>query len=110
MIGNLMRGAKDTAIAMALKSMVNDKMGMYGEVVQCSISTADNSLTAQALLKGEREKVDVKLERYELEQDGDTHYIVLKSFKTSREWLTVALNKFLAGKRYKLPSAVSRLL
>ena len=110
MLGSLVRGAKDTAIAMALKAMVNDKLGMYGEVVDCSISTASNSLTAQALLKGEREKVSVKLDRYELEREGETHFIVLKTFTTSREWLTVALNKFLAGKRYKLPAAVSKLL
>ena len=110
MLGNLMRGAKDTAISLALKSMVNDKMGQYGEITSCNISTADNTLTAQALLRGEREKVSVKLERYEIERDGEEHFIVLKTFSTSREWLTVALNKFLAGKRYKLPNAVTKLL
>lgn len=110
MLGSLMRGAKDTAIAMALKSMVNDKLGMYGEITDCSIDTQKSNLTAQALLRGEREKVSVKLDRYEIERDGAEHYIVLKTFTSSREWLTVALNRFLSGKRFKLPAAVTKLL
>ncbi len=110
MFGKLMRGAKDTALALALKSMVNEKLGMYGEVLDCTLSTSTNTVTAHALLKGEREKVSVKLDRYEIQQEGESYFIVLKTFTTSREWLTVALNRFLSGKRYQLPGAVSKFL
>lgn len=110
MLGSIMRGAKDGAIAIALKSLVNDKFGLYGDITDCSIDTKNNKLVAHAILKGEREKVIVTLEKYEIEQDGLDSYIVLRRFTSSREWAALLLNRFLKDKRYKLPSAVSKLL
>lgn len=110
MFGALARGAKESGIAMLIKKYVNDNFGQYGDITDCSIDTTLNKVTVQAMLKGEREKVTIQLEKYEIEQDGELSYIVLKRLSASREWVTLLLNKFLAGKRYKLPSAVSKLL
>lgn len=110
MLKSLARGVKDGALGMSLKAYVNDKLRDYGEVLDCSINTAEAKLTLRALLKGESESVIATIERYEIEAEGDERYIKLVRFSTSRPWLTQLLNKFLAGKRYKLPGAVSKLL
>lgn len=110
MLRFLARGVKDGALAMALKAYVNNELGAYGEIIDCTVDTDNNRLTAKALLKGERETVSAVLERYEIQQVGEEHYIVLKNFSSSRAWLTLLLNKLFSGKRYKLPSAVSKLL
>ncbi len=110
MLGAFARGAKDTVIAMSLKALVNDKFGQYGDITDCSVDTKNNKVVVQALLKGERERVTINLDRYEIEREGEVSYIVLKRFSSSREWLTMMLNRFLMEKRYKLPAAVNKLL
>jgi predicted transcriptional regulator len=110
MLRNLARGVKDGALAMALKAYVNDKLNAYGEITECTVDTESGRLTAKAMLKGERESVSATIERYEMVKEGEDTYIVLKTFTSSRPWLTLLLNKLFADKRYKLPGAVSRLL
>lgn len=110
MFGALARGVKDGALAISLKAFVNDKFSQYGDITDCSIDTKNNKLVLHALLKGEREQVTATIERYEIEREGEDSYIVLKKFTSSREWLGLLLNRFLKDKRYKLPSAVNRLL
>jgi hypothetical protein len=110
MFRSLARGVKDGALGLALKAYVNDKLGAYGEITDCTVDTETNRLTAKALLKGERDPVSATIERYEVEHQGDETYIVLKKFTTTRAWLTLLLNQLFSGKRYKLPNAVSRLL
>jgi len=110
MLGALARGAKDSALSLLIKSFVNDKFGQYGEVQDCSIDSKNNKLIAQVLLKGERERVTASIDRYEIEQEGEDSYIVLKRFSSSREWLALLLNRFLKDKRYKLPPAVTKFL
>ena len=106
----MLRAIKDGAIAMSLKALVNDKFGQYGDITDCSIDTKSNKVVVQALLKGERDRVTINLDKYEIEQEGAESYIVLKRFSASREWVALVLNKFLMGKRYKLPAAVTKLL
>lgn len=110
MLGNLARGMKDSALAMSLKAFLNDRFQTYGEVLDCSIDTREARLTLHALLKGEKEAVTATIERYDLENEGDDRYIVLRQFSSSRAWLTTLLTQFFANKRYKLPGTVSKLL
>ena len=110
MLRLLARGMKDGALGLALKAYVNDKLGAYGEITECTVDTESSRLTVKALLKGERELVSATIERYEIQREGEDAYIVLKKFTSSRAWLTLLLNKLFADKRYKLPGAVSKLL
>lgn len=110
MLKSMARGVKDSALALSLKAFVNDRFKEFGEVVDCSINTADSRLTVRAMLKGERDPVTAIVERYELQVEGEDRYIKLMEFSSSRDWLTLLLNKLFSGKRYKLPSAVAKLL
>lgn len=101
---------KDSALGMGLKKFVNERLGQYGEVRDVKVDTKASRITIEALLKGERDVVIATIERYELEREGDEVYVVLRSFSTSREWLTLLLARLLTGKRYKIPGAVASLL
>ena len=48
MLGSLVRGAKDGALAMSMKAFLNDKLGLYGEIVDCSVDTKSNKVTLKA--------------------------------------------------------------
>jgi hypothetical protein len=110
MLKSMARGVKDGALAISIKAYLNDKLKEYGEVVDCSINTAKSRFTVQAMLKGEQETVSATIERYEVESEEDDRFIKLIEFSSSRPWLTLLLNKLFAGKRYKIPGAVSKLL
>ncbi len=110
MLGKFAKGMKDGALGLALKSFLNDKLQRFGEVLDCQIDTGNGRVQLTAMLKGEKETVTASIERYELEKDGDDNYIRLKSFSSSREWLTVILTERLTDRQFKLPAAVSSFL
>lgn len=110
MLKSLARGVKDGALAMAVKSYANDRLSQYGEILDVAIDTAASRITARALLKGERDPLTATVEKYAIEAEGEDRYLKLTEFTTSRPWITLLLNKLLAGKRFKLPGAVSKLL
>lgn len=110
MLGKMARGLKDGALALSAKAYINDRFRQYGEVLDCSIDTEACSLSLTAQLSGEREPIVARIEQYRVEADGDERYIVLQRFSCSREWIGLLLTQLFSGKRYKLPSAVSKLL
>lgn len=110
MLGRMAKSIKDGALAVGIKAYVNDRLDEYGEVLDCQIDTTHSKLTFRALLRGERDPVDAAVDRYEIVRDGDEVFIIIRSFSTSREWITTLVNKLLIGKRFKIPSKVAALL
>lgn len=110
MLGKLAKGMKDGALGIALKAFLNDRLHQYGEVLDCVVDTGKGRISVRAMLKGEKEPINAAVERYELEREGEALYATLRTFSSSRPWLTLLLGKIFTGKRYKLPSAVGSLL
>lgn len=110
MLGKMAKSLKDGALAVGLKAYVNDKLKEYGEVLDCQIDTQHNKLNFRALLRGERTPVDASVDRYDIEREDGEVYVVIRSFSTSREWITLLLTKLLIGKRFAIPSKVASLL
>ena len=98
------------ALSLALKSLLNERLSQYGEVLECQVDTKLNRVGLKVLLRGEREAITGALERYEIEQAGDERYIRLKAFSCSREWLQTLLTARFVDRQFKLPAAVSGLL
>ncbi|MGH8517480.1 MAG: hypothetical protein ACREUE_08475 [Panacagrimonas sp.] len=110
MLGKLAKSIKDGALGIALKAYVNDRLGDYGEVLDCTVDTAKSRIGVRVLLKGDKEPINAAVERYELSHEGELLYATLRTFSSSRPWLTLLLNKLFKDKRYKLPSAVRNLV
>ncbi|MGQ0698741.1 MAG: hypothetical protein ACT4PZ_10925 [Panacagrimonas sp.] len=110
MFGRLAKGLKDGALGLALKHYINDKLGEFGEVLDCTVDSKRARISVRALLKGDKEPTNAAIEQYELTREGDDFYATLRTFSSSRPWLTLLLGKLFKGKRYKLPSAVGSLL
>ena len=110
MVLGMIRDAKDNALAMSLKKYLNEKFSDLGEVLECDLDSKAGALELKLKLPGEPAPVKLSLERYELEREGGASYIVLHDFSSSREWVARLLGRLFAGKRYKIPAAVSALL
>ena len=110
MLGKLAKSMKDGALGIALKAYVNDRLGDYGEVLECNVDTRKSRIAVRVLLKGDKEPITAAVEKYELSTEDDQLFATLRSFSSSRPWLTLLLTKLFTDKRYKLPSAVRNLV
>ncbi|SEQ75605.1 hypothetical protein SAMN04488038_11092 [Solimonas aquatica] len=110
MLGRMAKSVKDGALAVGLRAYVNDKLKEYGEVLDCQIDTSKNTLSLRAQLRGDPQPVSATIKRYELEREDGEVYFSIKAVETSREWVTLLLNKLLIGRRFKIPSKVAGLL
>lgn len=106
----MLKAMKDGAVAMALKSYLNDKFGEYGQIQSCTLDSAAGRLVLEALLKGEREPIKATLEHFELVREQGRPFMVLHEFSSSRLWLALLLTKLFAGKKYPLPATFAALL
>ena len=109
-LGQIMRDMKDGALALSLKSFLNDRFHDYGEVLDCSVDTKAGRLELHMRMRGERDPITAAIERFELRDTDEGKVVVLHSFSTSREWITRLVTRMFKGKQYKLPGAVSALL
>lgn len=110
MLGAIAKGMKDGALGLAIKAYINDRLRDFGDVKDCSVDTAKGRIEIKALLKGDKETITAAVEKYELVREGNDLYAVLRSFSSSKPWLTLLLTKLFTNKRYKLPGAVGNLL
>ncbi|MFP5307145.1 MAG: hypothetical protein ACLGI7_15155 [Gammaproteobacteria bacterium] len=109
-IGKLGRAVKDGALAVGLRAFFNDKFGEYGDVRDCAVDTAKGRIVAHVLMRGEREPLTITIERYELITEDGKVFIVIRKLSTTRQWITLLLNRVLDGRRFEIPASVSKIL
>lgn len=107
---DIARRIKDQTLARSFKALFNDRFGELGQATECQVDTGRSRISLTALLHGEREPVTAVLERYELEFIDGERYIVLRQLSSSKLWVDKLLTQTFANKRYKLPTAINRLL
>ena len=49
-----------------------------------------------------------KTKIYELINEGDRTFVVIKELITSREWMTRLAQEFVIGKRFEIPESVAK--
>ena len=112
-LGDLVKGAigsvKDSGASAAIQRWLAREMADYGEVLDFKISSRARSAELHVLLKGEREKLTVEIDEYEL-IPGEKDYIVVKRARASREWVNAVLRNFVIGKRHEIPSQYSGMV
>ncbi|HTG43526.1 MAG TPA: hypothetical protein VK633_03230 [Verrucomicrobiae bacterium] len=100
---------KDSGAAAAINRWLSREMADYGEVLDFKIDSRGRSAEVQVLLKGEREKLAINIEEYEI-VTGPEDYIVVKRARASREWVNAVMRNFLINKRHKIPSQYSSMV
>ena len=95
----------DTLRSLGAKLFLNQHFSHLGEVEEVSIDPRSGQATLVVALKGERERLHVKVD-YHVMPDA----LVLENFHCEREWIESALNRFLSGKRLGLNSLLVQTL
>jgi len=110
---NLVKGAissvKDSGASTAIQNWLAREMADYGEVLDFKIDTTARKGELHVHLKGEREKLTVHLDGWNIVSEGGTDYIVVQRAHASREWVNAVMRNFLIGKKHKIPAQYSSM-
>jgi hypothetical protein len=110
---NLVKGAinqvKDSGASTAIQSWLAREMADYGEVLDFKIDSKRRTAELHVLLKGERERLTVNIEGYEIISESGVDYAVVKGARASREWVNAVMRNFLIGKKHKIPAQYSSM-
>jgi hypothetical protein len=104
-------GAKDWLIEKTAVAMLNQSvLKPYGTLKQLNVDTKRRTIVAELELIGETQPVRVQINGYEILDEPDAAYLILKDVTTSREWLTTLARNFAVERKLKLPDAVRTYL
>jgi hypothetical protein len=95
---------KDSLAASAAKSLLSARLERYGRVTELKINSREKSLMVEVLLAGERDEIRVEVGRYRITGLAGSHSIVVESIQASRPWLQLALEDFMVGKPFPIPT------
>jgi hypothetical protein len=104
-------GAKDWLIEKTAMAMLNQSvLKPYGTLTRLKLDTATRSLEAELELKGESQPVRIHVPEYQLIEEDNGVWVVIKSIATSRDWLTSLARDFAVGRKFQLPESVRSFL
>jgi hypothetical protein len=113
MLGTLKKAftaVKEGAVEAGAKSYLNEKIQSFGTITSLQIDSTRKIISIEAELKGEPAPIQVKVGKYELSGSGDQCFVVARDFESSRPWLALALNQYLASRPFRIPASLRRLL
>ncbi len=106
----LLRSAKDAALAFAARTAFNSRFSRIGEMTELSLDTKNKSLRLRVDLVGESETIEIHVSRYSLERDAENVMLTVHDATASRKWLTEALRQFVVGRSFAIPPAIGAVL
>jgi len=62
------------------------------------------------MLDGEKEPLHVKINNYELREDGGKYYLVANDIITSRAWMNTVASQYLSGQKLEIPAEYAHML
>src|SRR5436853_5352312 len=104
-------GAKDWLVEKAAVAVLNQAvLKPYGTMTKLKLDTTLRSIDAELELKGEMQPVRIQIHQFEIREEGEHTYAVIKSMETSREWLTTLGRNFAVDKPFEIPESMKKFL
>lgn len=91
-----------------LTKRINGLIEDWGEVLKFDIDSTERTLHTEVLLKGEEKPISVSINGYSIEESDGSIFVVVENISTSREWLSVLLNKYSVNKEFRVPDKYKR--
>ena len=94
---------KDAVTSRAALAFVSRYLAPYGTVEHLKIDSQKKTVDISCQLHGEPTPIQLKVENYVVESEGDKKFISVKSVTCSRPWLQSLLTDFGVNRRVELP-------
>lgn len=85
-------------------------MRNFGQVQDLRLDTRGRNASISVLLKGEAAPVTIEVHDYQVSRSEGADWIQINRVTASREWMTLALQEYIVGQRFKLPAGVGGFL
>jgi hypothetical protein len=108
--GSFLRGPKDAAIALGVKSFFNARYSRVGQMSEVSIDTARREIRVRLELVGESTPVEIHVTDYTIEHQGERATVTIGDVTASREWITELLRQFVVGRTFALPERAAAIV
>jgi HSP20 family molecular chaperone IbpA len=79
-------------------------------MTELSIDTKKKTARVQLDLRGETEPIEIEITRYSLKIKGEEAQVTVEEVNASREWLVVALRRFVVSRSFRWPAAAGTFL
>jgi len=109
-LGNALLSVRQKACETAVKTLVNQRIEKFGRVTQLEIDSVQKRARFEIALKGELTPLEVHIESYQLQSAESQWFLSVQKVRTSREWITAALEQFVVGRQFPVPEAVKLAL
>ena len=100
---------KDSGASAAIHRWLAREMADYGEVLDFTINSRQKSAELHVLLKGEKERLTVWIDQYEIISSPHQDLITVRQARASREWVEAVLRKFVMNKGRPIPPQYSQM-
>jgi hypothetical protein len=107
---SFLRGSKDAAIALGIRSFFNSKYSQIGQMTDVSVDTAKRELSVKLELAGEPTPVEIHGGNYRFEQRGEQATVTVGDASASREWASGLLREFVVGRTFVLPQRAAAIV
>jgi len=107
--------AKDRMVeSVALPMLNNAWLKPFGRATALKVDSTKKTAEIRLELNGEQTPLNIHVQDYQLTQEPNGTFIVIKAVTTSREWMTAMAREFLIGRRLPVPpehaAMISRFL
>jgi len=105
-IGKMLGTVKDKAFEASVRTFLNSKVAEFGNITSLDVDTRLRKASLTAELKGESAPISIEIGSYEIVESNGQTCIRILEIRASREWLALALKRYLVGRLVPLPSSV----
>ncbi len=107
---NVLTQGKDKAISVSIAQAFNHKLKEYGKMLQFNLDSKEKTITLEVMLDGEKEPLHVRVNRYEIFNEGDKSYLIVKDIVTSRAWINTVASQYLNNQKLEIPAEYVNIL
>ena len=109
MIDILQKG-KDKALSKAIITILNKKLKKFGTISYLKLDTKNKKIELKIGLKGELEPLLATINKYEVKEISEKHYLIAYDIDTSREWVNLVAQEYFKNEKFEIPEKLVKTI
>jgi hypothetical protein len=107
---NIARQGKDLALSSAIGKIAESYVSPFGKILNFHLDSSGRCMEVSVLLKGETDPVTISVKDYEIFNDADASFVLLKDIKASRQWIEALSQAYLLNRKIRIPNRAAKML
>jgi hypothetical protein len=101
----LFNSLKDNLSSFSGEQFIRKAVDKYGELQDFKLNSSSKTMFLKILLNGETQPVEIKVNKYSLNEENGRAFVRVSDVETSREWMTQLAKDYLLQQRFEIPQA-----